>query len=100
MEIRVRWELGFLMGKFINMWVSNLFGGIMSVVSMDDRGRVTLPADMRSKIDAKRFVAYLESDIIRLIPLPDPSEVKGSVKIPWSIEELEEAGESLVLKRG
>jgi len=71
----------------------------MSVVSMDDRGRVTLPADMRSKIDAKRFVAYLEGDTIKLIPLPDPMEVKGSVKIPWSIEELEEAGESLVLKR-
>jgi bifunctional DNA-binding transcriptional regulator/antitoxin component of YhaV-PrlF toxin-antitoxin module len=71
----------------------------MSVVSMDDRGRVTLPADMRSKIDAKRFIAYLEDDTIRLIPLPDPKEVKGSVKIPWTIEELEEGGESIVLKR-
>jgi len=88
------------MGNFNKMWVLNMFGGIMSVVSMDDRGRVTLPAEMRSKIDAKRFVAYLEGDTVRLIPLPDPSEVKGSVKIPWSIEELEEAGESLVLKRG
>ena len=87
------------MGKFIIMWVLNMFGGTMSVVSMDDRGRVTLPADMRSKIDAKRFVAYLEGDTIKLIPLPDPMEVKGSVKIPWSIEELEEAGESHVLKR-
>jgi len=76
-----------------------MFGGIMSVVSMDDRGRVTLPAEMRSKIDAKRFVVYLEGDTVKLIPLPDPFKVKGSVKIPWSIEELEEAGESLVLKR-
>lgn len=88
------------MGNFIKMWVLNMFGGIMSVVSMDDRGRVTLPAEMRSKIDAKRFVAYLEGDTVRLIPLLDPSEVKGSLKIPWSIEELEEAGESIVLKRG
>ena len=88
------------MGKFINMWVLNLFCGIMSVVSMDDRGRVTLPSDIRSKIDAKRFVAYLEGETVRLIPLPEPSEAKGSVKIPWSIEELEEAGERLVLKRG
>ena len=94
------WEYRCFMGKFINMWVGNGFGGSMSVVSMDDRGRVTLPAEMRSKIDAKRFVAYLEGDTVRLIPLPDPSEVKGSVTIPWSIEELEEAGESLVLKRG
>jgi len=71
----------------------------MSVVSMDDKGRVTLPAEMRSKIDAKKFVVYLEGNNIRLIPLPDPSRVKGSVKISWSIEELEEAGESFVLKR-
>jgi len=82
------------------MWVLNLFCGIMSVVSMDDRGRVTLPSDIRSKIDAKRFVAYLEGETVRLIPLPEPSEAKGSVNIPWSIEELEEAGERLVLKRG
>ena len=99
MRARMWWEFKFFMGKFIIMWVLNMFGGTMSVVSMDDRGRVTLPADMRSKIDAKRFVAYLDGDTIKLIPLPDPMEVKGSVKIPWSIEELEEAGESHVLKR-
>lgn len=67
---------------------------------MDERGRVTLPAEMRSKIDAKRFVAYMEDDTIRLIPIPDPAEAKGSVKIPWTIEELEEGGEDFVLKRG
>lgn len=67
---------------------------------MDDRGRVTLPAEMRSKINAKKFIAYLEGDTIMLIPIPDPSEAKGSVNIPWSIEELEEAGEELAPKRG
>jgi bifunctional DNA-binding transcriptional regulator/antitoxin component of YhaV-PrlF toxin-antitoxin module len=66
---------------------------------MDDRGRVTLPSEMRSKIDSKRFIAYLDDDTIRLIPIPNPSEVKGSIKIPWSIEELEEAGEENVLNR-
>lgn len=71
----------------------------MSLVSMDDRGRVTLPSEMRSKIDSKRFIAYLDDDTIRLIPIPNPSEVKGSIKIPWSIEELEEAGEENVLNR-
>ncbi len=74
--------------------------GNMSAVSMDDRGRVTLPAEMRSKINAKKFIAYLEGDTIMLIPIPDPSEAKGSVNIPWSIEELEEAGEELAPKRG
>jgi len=34
-----------------------------------------------------------------LIPLPDPLKLKGSIKIPWSIEELEEAGEEFVFKR-
>jgi len=87
------------MGRLNNMWEPNTFSGIMSVVSMDDKGRVTLPAEMRSKVDAKKFVAYLEGNTVRLIPLPDPSKIKGSVKIPWSIEELEEGGESLVLKR-
>lgn len=74
--------------------------GNMSAVSMDDRGRVTLPAEMRSKINAKKFIAYLEGDTIMLIPIPDPSEAKGSVNIPWSIDELEEAGEELAPKRG
>ena len=72
----------------------------MSVVSMDDRGRVTLPADIRSKIDARKYVAILDGGTIKLIPLPDPSDVKASIDIPWSIEELEEAGETHVLKRG
>lgn len=67
---------------------------------MDDRGRVTLPAEMRSKIQAKRFLAYLENDAVKLVPMPDPREVKGSIEIPWSIEELEEAGERHVLNRG
>lgn len=87
------------MGKFINMWVYLVFGGIMSVVSVDDRGRVTLPAEMRSKLDAKRFIAYMEGGTVRLVPLPDYSKVRGSVEIPWSIEELEEGGEGLVLRR-
>ena len=88
------------MGNLINSWVSNLLDGNMIVVFMDDRGRVTLPAEMRSKIDARKFIAIMEGKTVTLIPLPDPSDAKGSVEIPWSIEELEEAGERHVLKRG
>ena len=77
-----------------------MFGGFMSLVSMDDRGRVTLPAEMREKIGAKRFIAYVEGRDIRLIALPDPEEAKCSIEIRWSIEELEEGGEELVHKRG
>jgi len=37
---------------------------------------------------------------IKLILLPGPEEAKGSVEIPWSIEEFEEGGEELVHRRG
>lgn len=87
------------MGNFINTWVSHLADGNMSVVSMDGRGRVTLPTEMRSRIDAKKFVAIMEGETITLIPIPDPEDAKGSVEIPWSIEELEEAGENYVPRR-
>jgi len=87
-------------GHTYNIMGNRITCGNMSAVSMDDRGRVTLPAEMRSKINAKKFIAYLEGDTIMLIPIPDPSEAKGSVNIPWSIEELEEAGEELAPKRG
>jgi len=71
----------------------------MSVVTLSSRGRLTLPAEVRSKVKARRFLVVLEGNSIRLIPLPDPLELKGSLQIPWSIQELEEAGEQLVLKR-
>ena len=71
----------------------------MGLVSMDGRGRVTLPPEIRSKIDSKKFVAYLDGWTIILIPLPDPLKVKGSVAIPWSVDEMEEAGERLAPKR-
>ncbi len=71
----------------------------MTVVTLSSKGRLTLPADVRSKIKATRFLVVFEGNSIRLIPLPDPLELKGSVKIPWSIEELEEAGEEFVSRR-
>jgi len=71
----------------------------MTVVTLSSRGRLTLPAEIRSKIKATRFLVVLEEDSIRLIPLPDPLKLRGSVKIPWSVDELEEAGEEFALKR-
>ena len=71
----------------------------MTVVTLGSKGRLTLPAEVRSKIKATRFLVVFEGNSIRLIPLPDPLELKGSVKIPWSIEELEEAGEEFVSRR-
>ena len=71
----------------------------MSVVSIDERGRLTLPAEVREKLDSDRFLVILDGDSVRLMPVPSPEEARGSVKIPWSIEELEEAGEEFVRKR-
>ena len=71
----------------------------MNVATLSSRGRLTLPADVRSKVKATKFLVILEDNSIRLIPIPDPLKIKGSIKIPWSIDELEEAGEQFALKR-
>jgi hypothetical protein len=71
----------------------------MATVELSSRGRLTLLAEVRAKIKARRFLIVFEGDSIRLIPLPDPLELKGSLKIPWSVEELEEAGEEFLPKR-
>ncbi len=71
----------------------------MTIVTLSSRGRLTLPAEVRSKIKATKFLVLLEDDSIRLIPLPDPLKLKDSIKIPWSLEELEETGEEFTLKR-
>ncbi len=71
----------------------------MPVVTLSSKGRLTLPAEIRSKIKATRFLVVFEGNSIRLIPVPDPLKLKGSVKIPWSVEELEEAGEEFVSRR-
>jgi len=74
--------------------------GKMSEVTIDDRGRLTLPIEIRERVQSRKFIAYYEEDVIKLVPIPDPEDVKGSIDIPWTIEELEEAGEDYVLKRG
>ena len=71
----------------------------MNVATLSSRGRLTLPADVRSKVKATKFLVILEDNSIRLIPIPDPLKIKGSIKIPWSIDELEEAGEQFALQR-
>ena len=69
------------------------------MLSLDDRGRITLPKDIREKIKSQKFIISLEGDIVQLIPVPDPRDAKASVDIPWSLEDLEESQEKYVLKR-
>jgi len=71
----------------------------MSVATLSSRGRLTLPAEVRSKVKATKFLVVFEGATIRLIPLPDPLKLNSSIKIPWSMEELEGAGEEFASKR-
>jgi AbrB family looped-hinge helix DNA binding protein len=71
----------------------------MSIVSMDDRGRVTIPPEIRESLGAKRFIVHVDDGGLHLVPLPDPRKLRGSLKAPWSDDELEEAAESVILKR-
>ncbi len=91
-----------------NKWVSaklisecgfTIFLTHMTVVSMDDRGRVTIPPELRESLGTKRFILHLDEDGLHLVPLPDPKTLRGSLKIPYSDEEMEEAAEAVILKR-
>lgn len=71
----------------------------MNIVELDTRGRLTLPSEIRSKVKAKKFIVVLEGDSMRLILLIETTKIKGLIHILGSIEELEEAGEQILLKR-
>ncbi|MDP2900573.1 MAG: AbrB/MazE/SpoVT family DNA-binding domain-containing protein [Candidatus Bathyarchaeota archaeon] len=71
----------------------------MTVVSMDDRGRVTIPPELRESLGTKRFIVHMDEEGLHLVPLPDPRTLRGSLKVSHSDEELEEAAEAVILKR-
>lgn len=71
----------------------------MTIVSLDGRGRITIPQNIRERLRADRFLVSLEEDGVHLVPVPDPRKAKASMNIPWSLEELEEAQEQRVLRR-
>jgi len=71
----------------------------MSLVSLDDRGRITIPQEIRERLQTNRFLVSLEEDGVHLIPVPDPRKAKASIPIPWTTEELEESQEQHVLRR-
>jgi len=71
----------------------------LTIVSLDGRGRITIPQDIRERLRADRFLVSLEEDGVHLVPVPDPRKAKASMNIPWSLEELEEAQEQHVLRR-
>jgi len=71
----------------------------LTLVSLDGRGRITIPQSIRDRLKTDRFLVSLEEDGVHLVPVPDPRKAKASMNIPWSLEELEEAQEKHVLRR-
>ena len=82
---------------FINGYRCSLMGKML--VSLDERGRLTLPYEIRKKIKSRKFILSMDGDSVIIVPVPDPHEAKNSVKIPYNMEELEESQEKIVLKR-
>jgi len=69
-------------------------------LELDEKGRLLIPKKFREKLRTKRVKLVVRKDgVIELHPLRDPLKLKGSVKLPYTVEELEEAGEEHVLKR-
>ncbi|MCD6458143.1 MAG: hypothetical protein J7K82_04760 [Thermoproteales archaeon] len=70
-------------------------------LEFDKKGRLLVPKKFRDRLGSKRVKLVMREDrVIELHPVYDPLKLKGSVKLPFSVEELEEAGEEYVLKRG
>ncbi|MCD6357349.1 MAG: hypothetical protein J7L75_02100 [Thermoproteales archaeon] len=69
-------------------------------LEFDEKGRLLIPKRYREILRSKRVkVRVREDGVLELHPAYDPLKLKGSVKLPFTIEELEEAGEEHVLKR-
>ncbi|KPV65260.1 MAG: hypothetical protein AOA65_0295 [Candidatus Bathyarchaeota archaeon BA1] len=72
----------------------------MTVVELDRKGRILLPAEIRKIVKAHRFELKVEKGRIELLPLPDPTHVKGKYKdlTKMSWDELEEKAEQFVVE--
>ncbi|MBD3206240.1 AbrB/MazE/SpoVT family DNA-binding domain-containing protein [Candidatus Bathyarchaeota archaeon] len=53
----------------------------MSLVELDERGRLTLPKELRRAMDLKRVIVVNAGDHLKLIPIPeDPFQaLKGAI---------------------
>jgi len=73
-------------------------GTNLTVVELDDKGRLLLPASLRKKLGARRFEAGLVAGRLELVPIQDVKALKGKygdrIREPWV--KLEEMAEGLV----
>jgi len=69
-------------------------------LEFDKKGRILIPKEIREKLGSKRLKLIVREDgVIELHPVYDPLKLKSSVKLPFTVEELEESGEEYVAKR-
>jgi len=71
----------------------------MSIISLDRRGRLTLPREFRDRLKVRRYLVYIKKDELRMVPLPEPEAFRGFLKISESMEEIEEKAEKSVDER-
>ena len=73
-------------------------GVSLTIVELDEKGRLLLPASLRRKLGARRFEVELVAGRIELAPIQDVKALKGKyrnrIKEPWV--KLEEMAEKLV----
>jgi len=70
----------------------------LTVVELDEKGRLLLPAPLRKKLGARRFELELVAGRVELAPIQDVKALQGKyrnrIKEPWA--KLEEMAEKLV----
>jgi len=73
--------------------------GILTLVELDKKGRILLPAEVRKNFKTRRFALRVDRERIELLPMPDLGSLRGkyksSIKPSWG--ELEERAEQLVI---
>ena len=74
--------------------------GIISIVELDSKGRLTLPKEVRGTLGMKKVLLIKAGDHVKLIPLPsDPFKVlNGALEIGVSFEKLRKRAERLAVK--
>jgi len=69
-------------------------------LKFDKKGRILVPKKYREKLGSQMVKLVMREDgVIELHPVYDPLKLKGSVKLPFTVEELEESGERHVIDR-
>jgi len=63
-------------------------------LEIDEKGRILVPKRFRDKLGSRRIKMIMREDgVIEIHPMYDPLKLKGSVKLPFTVEDLEEAGD-------